>query len=106
MIKKIGNDGIAGGRIGDGLGVELAQRCYFPDRTLEVGLAEKISRSGEYLTPDDFLVGEVVAVDYDVVQSGLLALGYSHLHVYRVSLDVRLDRSEVEEEITVVTIEL
>ena len=88
----------------DGLGVELAEGSYFTDGPLEVGLAEQITRTGEDLPADDLFVGEVVAVDYYVVEGCLLAFGYAHLHIDRVVLDVGFHRGELEEEVAVVAV--
>ena len=52
------------------------------------------------------IVGQVVSVDDDVVQGGLLAFGDADLDVDRIVLDVRLDRGDAEEEIAVVAVEL
>ena len=64
------------------------------------------SRTGEYLAPDHLLVGEVVAVDYDVVERGLLALRDAEFDVHGVVLDIGLHRGHVEEEVAVVPVEL
>ena len=88
------------------LGVELAHGRYFAERPLEVGLAVEISGAGENLTADNPLVGKVVAVDYDVVQSSLLALDDTHLDIDRVLLYIHLDGLDIKEEVAVVAVEL
>ena len=62
--------------------------------------------AGEHLTADDLLAGEVVAVDYDVVQGRRLAFGNTHFHIDGVLGDRHLYGSDVEEQVTVVTVKL
>ena len=84
----------------------MSQGSDFPDRPLEIGLAEKIARLGVDLPTYNLLAGKVITIDYDVVQGGLLTLGDPHLDVDRVSLDVQLDRSDLEEQVTLVSVQL
>ena len=93
-------------RAHDGLGIELPERSYFAYGTFEVRLAEEVARAGENLPAHHLFAGEVVAVDDNVVQSGLLALGDAHLDIDGVILDIGLDGGDVEEEIAVVAVHL
>ena len=65
-----------------------------------------MARLGEQLPSDHPLVRKVISVYDDVVESGRLALHYPHLHIHGITLDADLHRSHVEEEITVVTVNL
>ena len=84
----------------------MSHRRNLTDRTFEVGLAEKISRTGEHLTTDNPFVCKVITVDHDIVQRRRLAFDNSHLHIDRVTLDVKLDGLEIEEKVSVVTVQL
>ena len=106
IVHLVRNDAVSCSRVSNGLRIELAEGCDFPDRPLEIALAEEIARAGEYLTADDLLVGEVIAVDDDVVQCSLLALDDAHLDIHRVTSHIHLDRLHIEEEISVVPVEL
>ena len=105
VVHLVRNDGIAA-FTGYGLRVELSQRGDFPDGPFEVTLAEKVARTCEYLAAYDLLAGQVIAVDDDIVQGGLLAFGDTDLHIHRVSGNVQLHRIDVEEQIAVVPVDL
>ena len=100
------DDGPSCIRVHDRLGIELAEGGDFTYRALEVGLAEEVTRAGEDLAAHHLFVGEVVAVDDDVVQDCLLAFGDAQLHVHGIVLDIGLHRGEVEEKVAVVPVEL
>ena len=105
VVELVGDDGVTA-LAHDGFRVELAQGGDFADGTLEIRLAEQVARPGHDLAADHFLVGKVVAVDDDVVQGGRLAFGDAHLNVHGVVLDVHLHRGDVEEQVTVVPVQL
>ena len=103
IVVLVRNHGISG-RTHDGFRIELAEGCDFTDGALEVTLAEQVPRTGEHLTADYLLAGQVVTVDDDIVQSGLLALGDAHFHIDGVVLDIGFHRGDGEEKVAVVPI--
>ena len=105
IVVLVGDDGIAAFR-GDGFGVELAQGRDFPDGAFEIALAEEVTGPRDDLAADDAFVGQVVAVDDDAAERGLLAFGDAELDVHRIVLDVHFHRIQLEEEETVVAVEL
>ena len=104
IVKLVGDYRITRRRIGNGLRIKLPQRCNLTDGTLEIGLAEEVSRPGIDLTADDLLIGQVIAVDHDIIQGGRLTFGNTHLNIDRVILDIDLYRGKVEEEVSAVTV--
>ena len=79
---------------------------YFSCGAHEVGLAEQLSGFHAQFAAYHFLVELVVAVDDDVVDACLRALGDAHFKRYAVAFDFAFDGYEVEEQIAVVHVEV
>ena len=78
----------------------------FTQRTHKIVLAEKLAGFHSQLTADHLLVKAVVTGDYHVVDPRLRAFYYPHFEVDGVAAHVTLDRHELEEQITVVHVEV
>ena len=105
VVYLIGYHGIAAGMVQSLLGVEVTHRGYLPERTLQHGLAVQVTGLGEYLTAHDLLMGDGIAADDDLVESGGLALDHTQLHVDGIPHDVGLHGHYVEEDIALVRVE-
>ena len=72
----------------------------------KVFLREEFARAHTQLAAYYLLIQAVVAVDHDVVDASLRTLDHPHLERNAVALDFRLDRHELEEEVSVVHIQV
>ena len=86
----------------DGFLFEIA-KCGKLSATTHDGIAtEKVARTGVELTHDDAVVGDGVAVEDDIANTGLLALYDADFNINGVFLHTHFNRSGIEEEIAIV----
>ena len=80
--------------------------CNFTGRTHQVFLGEQLTRTHAELTADNLFIKAVVTVDDDAVDTSLRTFDDTHLESNRVTLHLRFDWNELEEQVTVIHIEV
>ena len=87
------------------LRVEVAHGGYLPERALKHGLTVQVSWLCEYLAADHLLVGDGVSADDDLVERRGLAFHHAELDIHGVPHDIGLHRNDIEEYVTLVSIQ-